>query len=138
MTYFQTRTAAASNPYVSQFPVGASASVSAESHASFYQIVDLDDGAGTTCVLKGTGEDVQMLTPAGANSCTFVATSDTIPVTLSALFQYSKSGPSGSTSNSHVQTAHVADDGPFLDVITVHTEDDSDDDDNDTFLSTVT
>lgn len=133
-THFQTRTAAASNPFVSQFPVGASATVSAESHASFYQIVDLDNGAGTTCVLEGTGEDVQMLTPAGANSCTFVGTSSTIPVTLSALFQYSKSGPTGPTSNSKVQTPTVADDGPFLDIIIITTEDDTDDDNNDTFL----
>lgn len=134
-THFQTRTAAASNPFVSQFPVGASATVSAESHASFYQIVDLDNGAGTTCVLEGTGEDVQMLTPAGANSCTFVGTSSTIPVTLSALFQYSKSGPTGPTSNSKVQTPTVADDGPFLDIIIITTEDDTDDDNNDTFLT---
>lgn len=122
------------NPYVSQFPAGSTVSVTAQAHASFYQQLHIADGDNDICIIQGTGENVQMLTPAGADSCSFTAASG-VPVFLSILFTFSSAGSGGPFSNSQNLVPLATEDSPILTIITVTSEDSTDNDDNDTLLT---
>lgn len=76
--------------------------------------------------------------PVGATSCTFVGTTSAIPVTLSMLFQFSTSGvPEGSFSNAVILTPSVAEDSPTLNIVTIESEDVTDNNGNNTIVTIV-
>jgi hypothetical protein len=108
--------------------------VTAESHAAFFQLLDIDDGDNDICILQGSGENVKMNTPAGQDSCSFTAAPG-VPVFLSVLFTFSRSGAGGPFSNAVVLAPLATDDSPMLRIVSVTSEDSTDNDDNDTFLT---
>lgn len=139
----QTRTTAAevSNPFVTQFPAGSFNNIAAQSQAAFVQRVNISDGVNQPCVLRGWGENIQMLTIApnsGETSCGFNNPSAVDPLQLSFLFQYSLFGVDGLFINSEVQVTAVTNSSYNVTDITITSEDDHDDDFNDTILSVST
>jgi hypothetical protein len=117
----------ASNPVQIPIPGDSSGSITCNSHAAFYQQVTLQV-AGNTVIFSGTGEGVAMTTQDGSTSYPLPPTRQ--GYSISALFQFSSSGPKGPFQNA-VSVQDPINSPPF---ITVTSEDSTDNDNNDSYL----
>jgi hypothetical protein len=121
----------ATNPV--QIPINgdSSGSITCNSHAAYYQRVTLNF-LNTQVVFSGTGEGVPMTTQTGAPVYALPPTRQ--GYSISALFQFSTSGPNGPFQNAvSVQNPIISQEGNTT-FISVTSEDSTDNDDNDSYL----
>lgn len=123
----------ATNPVQIQLNPFAQGFISCNSHAGYFQRVTLTWNGGGV-VFQGTGEDVAMTDSSGDTLYTLPASA--VPMTVSAKFEYSTSGPNGPFSLAQVEQP-VIHKGQTAMIIDVTSEDSTDNDDNDSFLSLV-
>ncbi|KAJ6523175.1 hypothetical protein B0H19DRAFT_1277041 [Mycena capillaripes] len=126
------RQVAVSNPYVpGPFPVGSSARVTGITNALFTQKVTITGAAGTPdCILQGSGEGIAMTvvgTPTRTTDCTLMPATTSEALPLSLRFEFSSTGPSGTFANAETFGNTIT--------ITTITEDSTDNDLNDTFVT---
>lgn len=118
----------ASNPVEIPITTQFGGSIACNSHALFYQRVTLQV-AGDTVVFSGSGENVAMTTQDGSISYDLPPSRQGYSIT--ALFQYSTSGPNGVFANANAVNDPI-DSPPF---IFVTSEDSADNDNNDSYLT---
>jgi len=103
-------------------------------HAVYFQRVTLKWSilsSPTTVIFSGSGEGVPMKTQDGATSYDLPATRQ--GYSISALFEYSTSGPSGPFYQASVKDPIISTGGGST-IITVTSEDSNDQDNNDSYL----
>jgi hypothetical protein len=121
----------ATNPV--QIPISGDSSgyITCNSHAAYYQRVTLNF-LNNQVIFSGSGEGVPMTTQTGSPLYDLGATRQNY--SISALFQFSTSGPNGPFQNAvSVQDPIISQDGNST-FITVTSEDSSDNDNNDSYL----
>ncbi len=124
----------ASNPVSLSIPASSQGVINCLSNAAYYQRVSLS-WPGHTVVFSGTGEGQSMKTASGDDVYSIPPTPAAF--TISATFEYSKSGSSGTFHKASVKTPVVTDKGGF-NVIEVTSEDSTDNDNNDSYLTIAT
>ncbi|KAJ7224605.1 hypothetical protein GGX14DRAFT_651161 [Mycena pura] len=131
------RQVAVANPFVmGPFAAGSTALVTSDSHALFTQKLVLT-GPPAVCTLQGSGEGVDMTVP-GSNptstECTFAPATTADPLPLSALFQFSSTGPGGTFINTPRVTSSTHQAGNLISIAAM-SEDSTDNDNNDSEVS---
>jgi hypothetical protein len=121
----------ATNPVQIQLNPFAQGFITCNAHAAYFQRVTLTWNGGGV-VFQGTGENVAMTDPAGEDLYTLPASAE--PMTISAKFEYSTTGPNGTFSLAQVEQP-VIHKGRSATIIDVTSEDSKDNDDNDSILS---
>lgn len=123
----------AANPIVLTIPAGASATIQAVSNTAWYQQITVDWGAGPV-VLAGGGEGVPMATTDGRTTLEVAPSAQGYQV--NATFRFSRT-PSGPFLLGWVREPVVTSKGAYSAVRVMMSEDSSDDDDNDTYLTLI-
>ena len=122
-----------SNPANFTIAANSKGIINAVSNAAWYQRVSLTWGQNSA-VLQGTGEGVAMKTPSGDTAINFPQSDQGYQLT--ALFEFSRSGPSGPFERARLQDPIVTQNGPFT-ITQFKSEDSTDNDFNDTYLTVV-
>ena len=122
----------ATNPIILTIPAGSKAIIQAVSNAAWNQQLTIDWGQGPV-VLAGSGERVPMTTPDGRTTLEVAPSPQGYQVNVT--FQFSQE-PSGPFLLGRVQEPIITQKGPFS-VVQVMSEDGSDNDNNDTYLTLV-
>ncbi|HEX8624298.1 MAG TPA: hypothetical protein VF782_04385 [Allosphingosinicella sp.] len=121
----------AANPVQIQLNPFVHGAITCLSKASYFQRVTLTLPTGQV-VFQGTGENVPMTYATGQG--VYELGSSAAPINVTALFEYSTSGPSGPFYTAQVQDP-VPQKTPLWTIVTVTSEDSTDNDDNDSILS---
>jgi len=124
----------ATNPVNLQIPANSQGVANCVANAAYFQRVTLT-WDGNTAVFSGSGEGVAMTLPSGETTLQF--TPDSAARTVSATFEYSSSGSGGPFSAAAVRDPVVTNKGGF-NVIEVTSEDSTDNDNNDSYLTIAT
>jgi len=122
-----------SNPVRIPIPAGSQGNINCVANASYYQRVTLS-WPGDSCLFTGTGEGQPMKTPDGQTSVSIGPTGGGFELT--ATFEYSTSGPQGPFRLATASKPIVERKGLFT-VIQVTSEDSTDNDLNDSYLTIV-
>lgn len=123
----------ATNPVSVTIPKDAMVTLTAVANAGWYQRVTLT-WPGNTVVFQGSGEGVAMTMPNGQDVMDVGPAVQ--PYQISALFEFSSSGPNGPFSRARVQNPVILSKGPFT-INQITSEDSNDNDNNDTYLTIV-
>lgn len=121
----------ASNPVSISIPANTQGAITCLANAAYYQRVTLAWG-NNSVVFGGTGEGQPMVTQDGQNTCLLAATDQEYQIT--ATFEYSSNGPGGPFRMAHVHDPVISSKGIFT-VIEVTSEDSTDNDYNDSYLT---
>jgi hypothetical protein len=123
----------ATNPVTVQIPRETHGSVFCNSHAAFWQKVTLGMPDGSTHVFQGAGEDKVMTGPNGETS--FPVSGDrSHPSPVSCTFEFSRNGQNGTFYKARVADPVITPGNEMTQILVV-SEDDSDDDFNDSYLT---
>lgn len=120
----------ATNPVSLSIPANGRGNISAVCNAAWYQRLTLT-WAGGAAVFQGTGEGVAMTTAAGESAIPLPQAAE-----VTAKFESSRPGSSGTLVLAAVQNPIVTTQGAFT-LVQVKSEDSTDNDFNDTFLTIV-
>jgi len=123
----------ATNPVQIQLKPCTQLLITCDSHAAYFQRVKLTWNGGGV-VFQGSGEGVAMATPSGQ---TLYQLPGSVPMTVTAQFEYSPTGPGGPFKLAQVVEQPVTHMGQKTMIIDVTSEDSIDKDDNDSYLSLV-
>ena len=124
----------ATNPVSIPIKGDSSGLIICNAHAAYYQRVTLTWsilGSQTTVIFSGSGEGAPMKTQNGLTSYDLPPTRQ--GYAISALFEYSPSGPNGPFNNASVKDPIISSGGGST-IITVTSEDSNDQDNNDSYL----
>lgn len=121
------------NPLSLSIPSGFPLQLSCQSHAAFFQNVQIGTPIGIV-QFTGTGEGVTMSITSGGSGTSFVVPTQPDAYMIELLFQFSKSA-GGALSLSNIQHNPVMIEGALVTTISVESEDASDNDDNDSILT---
>jgi hypothetical protein len=124
----------ASNPANLSIPAGSQGAITCLANAAYYQRVTLSWGS-TTVIFSGTGEGIAMTTSTGDQLFLIPPNKDAL--SISATFEYSTTGKNGTYGKASVNTPIISDKGGFH-VIEVTSEDSTDNDNNDSYLTITT
>jgi hypothetical protein len=124
----------AANPVALQIPAGSQGTINCLANATFFQRVTLT-WSGQAVVFSGTGEGKAMTLPNGDSMYTLPPS--VTALTIAATFEYSSVGASGPFQKATVRDPVVEDKGGFH-VIQVTSEDSTDNDWNDSYLTIAT
>ncbi|AUP78226.1 hypothetical protein [Flavivirga eckloniae] len=124
----------ATNPVSVTFGSDSTGLIVCNAHAAYYQRVTLTWKvlqSETTVIFSGSGEGVPMKTQDGSTSYEIGATRQALHI--SALFEYSTSGPNGPFVKAVVNDPIISSAGGTT-IVTVTSEDSNDKDNNDSYL----
>ena len=123
-----------SNPVSIPIPASSQGVINCVANAAYYQRVTLTWGS-TTVVFAGTGEGTPMTTADGETTAQIPPTPDAF--NIQALFEFSTNGSSGPFSPATVREPVISNKGGF-NVAEVMSEDSTDNDNNDSYLTVAT
>ncbi len=124
----------ADNPVQLSIPASSQGIINCLANAAYYQRVTLA-WPGHTIVFAGSGEGQPMTTPDGSTTYAILPTPGAFQI--SATFEFSQTGPSGTFQKASVKDPVISDKAGFH-VIEVTSEDSTDNDNNDSYLTIAT